>query len=79
MVLGIPLFVATFIVLGRLIATQAIRTGIAVTAMGIVGVAPLAAVSGIRLFTWQRCEVGRVWGIHGAAKCSAEILNQRLT
>lgn len=50
LVLGIPFFVATFIFLGRFIATRTVRAGIAITAMGIVGVAPLAVVSGIRLF-----------------------------
>ena len=50
MVLGSPFFVATFVFLGRFIATRTVRTGIAITAMGIIGVAPLAVVSGIRLF-----------------------------
>jgi hypothetical protein len=50
MVLGVPFFVATFVMLGGAVAVRYPRTGVAVTAMGILGVAPLAAVSAIRVF-----------------------------
>ena len=50
MVLGVPFFVATFFVLGRHVAARYPRAGLAVTALGILGVSPLAAVSSIRIF-----------------------------
>jgi hypothetical protein len=50
MVLGVSFFAATFVMLGRRVAERSPRSGVAVTAMGMLGVAPLAAVSFIRLF-----------------------------
>ena len=56
--IGAPFFVATFIFMGRRLADRAVRPGIAVTALGVLGVAPLAAISGFRLFMGTFTDAG---------------------
>jgi len=58
MTIGAPFFVATFIFMGQRLAERSVRTGIAVTVLGILGVAPLAAVSGFRLFAAAFTDAG---------------------
>lgn len=58
MVLGVPFFVATFILMGRVIAREAPRAGVAVTALGLLGIAPAGMLSGIRLFMGQFTDAG---------------------
>jgi hypothetical protein len=50
MSLGAPFFVATFIVLGMTIARRAVRTGIAITALGLVGTGALTGIAWFRVF-----------------------------
>lgn len=50
MSLGAPFFVATFIILGLTIARRAVRTGIAVTALGLVGTGALTGIAWFRVF-----------------------------
>ena len=56
--MGIPFFVATFIFMGQRIAERSVRTGIVVTVLGVLGVSPLAAESGFRLFATAFTEAG---------------------
>jgi hypothetical protein len=58
MVLGVPFFVATFILLGRVIAQEAPRAGVAVTALGLLGIAPAGMLSSIRLSMGQFTDAG---------------------
>jgi hypothetical protein len=58
MALGAPFFVATFIFMGRRLADSAVRAGIAVTALGVLGVAPLAFIPGFRLTMAQFIDAG---------------------
>lgn len=58
MVLGVPCFVATFVLVGRVIAQRAPRTGVAVTALGLLGTAAAAMLSGLRLFMGQFTDAG---------------------
>ncbi|MGI9577644.1 MAG: hypothetical protein ACR2OH_05565 [Microthrixaceae bacterium] len=50
MSLGAPFFAATFIVLGLTIARRAVRTGIAITALGLVGTGALTGIAWFRVF-----------------------------
>lgn len=58
MFLGSPFFVATFIALGRVVADRSVRVGVTVTALGLIGVAPLAAIAALRLFMGQFVDAG---------------------
>jgi len=58
MVLGVPFLVATFILVGRRISEVALRSGIAVTAFGVLGTTALAAISSFRLFTATFIDAG---------------------
>ena len=58
MVLGVPFFVATFLLMGRVVAQQAPRTGVAVTAFGLFGIAAAGMLAGIRLFMGQFTDAG---------------------
>ena len=58
MVLGVPCFVATFLLVGRVVAERAHRAGVTVTALGLLGLASAGMLSGIRLFMGQFIDAG---------------------
>ena len=58
MVLGVPCFVATFLLVGRVVAERAPRAGVTVTALGLLGIAAAGMLSGIRLFMGQFTDAG---------------------
>ncbi len=50
MSLGVPFFAATYIVLGMTIARRAVRSGVAVTGLGLLGLSAFAGIAFFRTF-----------------------------